>query len=263
MKLVDAIHEGSGPESARLPRRLIIRAAYRNHHSNMALNEASVVSKVHEYVTSEMQLKAQKKDVTVGESVDETNKALPQYQVGYAVYNHQTKELIFDNPFACFEWEDRLQFTDLPPRTDSIQSPEYCIISFGSQTIPLAVRELLPYLCGVGSEKYIPPADNAFRTVASIPTEATLLCALAEAMYAILHKVHPHKDDMNFADLKKVVLVCDNDEYVAVVKRLMQYPEFIEEYLPALKLLQPEGLVVVNLNLDKPEQAAEQLVIGY
>jgi hypothetical protein len=249
MALVDEIHESSGAVGARLPRRLIIRAAYRNHHSNMALNEASVVAKVHEYVISEQQRKAA-----------ETNALYP---VGYAAYNHQTKELLFDNPYACFGWEDSVALPELPPRTDAIQSPEYSIISFGTQTIPLAVRELLPHLCGSGSEKYTPPADNAFRTVASIATEATLLCALAEAMYAILHKVHQHHGDMNFADLKKVVIVCDNDEYVAVVKKLLQYPEFVEEYLPAFKELQPEGLIVVNLHLDKSELIAEQEVIGY
>ena len=183
--------------------------------------------------------------------------------MGYAAYNHQTKELQFENPFASFGWEKTVRLPDLLPRTDAIQSPEYSIISFGTKTIPLAVRKLLPHLCGSGSETYIPPADNAFRTVASIPTEATLLCALAEAMYAILHKVHPHAGDANFADFKKVVIICDNDEYLAVVKRLLQYPEFIEEYLPALKKLQPEGLVAVNLHLDEAQKPAEQVVIPY
>lgn len=253
MQLVDAIHEGSGPAGARLPRRLIIRVAYRNHHSNMALNEASVVAKVQEFVLSHTQRHVEPEEA----------EQQPTYPIGYAAYNHQTKELLFENPYGCFGWEDTVALPDLPPRRDSIQSPEYCVISFGAQTIPLAVRELLPHLCGTGSETYVPPADNAFRTVASRPTEATFLCALAEAMYAILHKVHPHHGDKNFADLKKIVVVCDTDEYVKVLKDLMQYPEFVEEYLPALQALQPEGLVVVNLQLDERGKEAERVVLPY
>lgn len=250
MELVDAIYESSGPVGSRLPRRLIIRAAYRNSHSNMALNEGKVVAKVHEYLLNTLTQSAR-------------DGVAPLYPVAHAAYNHQTKSIEFSDPDNSFGWEARVALPDLPQRSDSIQSPEYCIISFGTQTIPLAVRELLPHLCGAGSEKYAPPADNAFRAVASIPTEATFLCALGESMYAVLHRVHPHGGDQNFADLKKVVIVCDNDDYGAVVKRLMQYPEFVEEYLPALQHLQPEGLVMVTLNQDTPGAQAEMETIAY
>ena len=247
MQLVDSIHMASGPEGARLPRRLIIRAAYRNSHSNMALNEEIIAGRIHEYLLNQL-------PQTTGEQ--------PEYPVAHAAYNHQTKQLSFDNPFANFGWPETVDLP-LPRRTDAIQSPEYCIISFGTQSIPLAVRELLPHLCGAGSEAIVPPADNAFRGVASIPSEATALCAFSEIMYAVLHRLHPHHGDANFADLKKVVVVCDTAEYVAVIQRLMEYPEFVEEYLPALKLLQPEGLIVVNLNLDNPELQARSQTLPY
>lgn len=246
MALVDTIHETSGPEGARLPRRLIIRAAYRNHHSNLVLNEESVVAKIYEYLLADIE----KPDFV-------------HHAVGYAAYNHQSKELLLENQEARFTWPEHVSLPEVAPRTDTIQSPQYCLISFGTQTIPITVRQLLPQLCGVGSEKYQPPADNAFRTVASIPTVPTLLCALAESMYAVLHRLHPHHGDKNFADLQKVVILCDSSEYVEVVKQLMQNPEFQDEYLPALGALQPEGLLVVNLHISEPNNHAELETISY
>lgn len=246
MKEVDKIHERTGKAGFRIPRRLIIRAAYRNSHSDLELNEFSVFDKVAGYLQD-----------------PEYARYRADIFIGHASYDHQHKSLHLGNPQANLGWNDTLEFPDLPARSDRHQDPHYTLISFGSKTIPLAVRELLPHLCGVGSDRYRPPADNAFRTVASIPTVPTLLCGLAEAAYSVLHQVHPHEGDLNFRSLKKVIIICDDDTYVNVVKEMMADKEFQEEYLPMFKKLQPEGLQVVNLNLDDDSKKPELIVIPY
>jgi hypothetical protein len=246
MAEVDRLHQATGKLGLRVPRRLLIRAAYRNNHSDLELNEFNVFEKVMsylqdpEYASSRSDLKA-----------------------GHATYDHQQKSLQFDNPEANLGWSKTVRLPDLAPRTDRFQDPQFCFVSFGHQAIPLAVRQLMPHLCGIGSEQYQPPADNAFRTVASIPTVPTLLCAMAESAYAVLHRVHPHAGDPNFNHLQKLLIICDDDQYVDVVQQLIHDQEFQEEYLPMLTKLQPEGLHVINLRLDKPEMKPEHVVISY
>jgi len=240
MELVDAIHEASG-----IARRLIIRAAYRNYHSDMGLNEHGVMEKIHEHLLAEM----------TSDSVIHT--------VGYAAYDHQAKVLHLTNPEANFDWSDSQIPTGLEARTDTHQDPHYCVVSFGNETIPLAVRALLPGLCGLGTASSKPPEDNAFRTVASMPTIPTVLCGLAEASYAVQHKNNPHEGDKNFRSLKKLIIVCSDDTYATVVHEMLADAEFQKEYLPMLRLLQPEGLHVVNLRLNAPTKSAESFVLQY
>lgn len=246
MAEVDRLHEATGHLGQRIPRRLLIRAAYRNNHSDLELNEFNVFERILSYLQD-----------------DEYATDRVGFQVGHASYDHQTKSLHFPNSEADLGWESAVQLPDLPPRVNRFQDPEYCLISFGHQSIPLAVSQLFPSLCGKGSKQLVPPADNAFRTVASIPSVPTLLCAMAESAYAILHRVHPHEGDPNFRHLKKLLIVCDNSMYLEVIRQMMHDSEFIEEYSPMIRSLQPEGIHVVNLHSEQPAAQPEHVVLPY
>jgi hypothetical protein len=80
------------------------------------------------------------------------------------------------------------------------------------------------------------------------------MCAFAEAFYAVVHKVHPH--DKNFADLERIVIVCDNDEYFKVVQEAIQGQEFQTEFKEIFAHLNQE-ITVVNLHLDQENAEVE------
>lgn len=236
MNLVDRLYEASGKDSAtRIPRRLLIRSAYRNSDFDLEENEIGVFERLQEYLQD-----PEYSDIT------------GTCQIGIAKYDHQKKQLLMHNADANLAFPPVIEFPELTARTDSHQDPDYVVISFGAETIPHPISTILPEHCGT----QIP--DNAFRTVASIPTVPTLLCAMAEGAYAILHHNHPH--DKNFVNLKKLLILCDNDAYVQVVQEMMRDPEFREEYLPMLKTLQPDGIPVINLKLGSKMQIESEIV---
>jgi|GEM_PF-2264501 len=229
MTLITQLHQISG-----LPRRLILRAAYRNTSFSMDDNLFEVWSKVAEYLQD-------------GENAD----ILATCFLGAANYDHQQKQLKFNLPYARLGFLDTtLQFDQLTPRSDRTQSPENVIISFGQEAICLDNSILLPHFAGA-----IGPSDNDFTADASILSEPTALCALAEAFYAVTHKVHPHKDDNNFADLKRVIIICDNTQYVDQAKKALKSKEFEEDFFATFSLLNGGNIVLVNLELDQAQKA--------
>lgn len=246
MKLVDQLHVASGEEGFRLPRRLIIRAAYRNSDFSLSHNSGSVFARLSEYLNDSEWERVKNRD---GQpyNVRETSHLLS------CSYDHQQKILHFNNYYAAYGVEEKVSLPDVPPRTDSVQKPEYVTISFGPRTIPYAVNQLFPQLCGQAAYQDRGIIDNAFRTVASIPSVPTLLVAMAEAAYAVIHKVRPHGGNKNFESLKRVVIVCDSQKYVDVVHQMLQDPEYQEEYQRLFRALHM-NLLVVNLNLDTHER---------
>ncbi len=212
----------------RLPLRLMIRAAYRNGNPGIQHNLHFAEDAVSKTVIEQLpELMGQ------GASVVDT-----------MFFDHKKKALVPVNGTIFTETCN----TGLPERHDSHQDPQYVSISFGVKAIPYSVRALFPHLFGSAEGT---PIDNAFRTVASIPTVPTLLCALSEAMYAVIHKVHPHDGDKNFRSLQRVVLICQDTGHVNVVKEMMKHTEFRTEYEPLLRQLNPDGLDVVNLDIQQ------------
>jgi hypothetical protein len=218
-----------------LPQRLIIRAAYRNRNFGMVENGEEVRR-------------------TIGEFVRD-----PEYKdlyetclVGTAHYDHQQKSLIFLNPYANLGFADEtITFEDLPRRTDTYQDPENVIISLGDQSISLHKGEILPSFVGKGTDDVLPPADNAFRACSSRATVPTLLAAFAEGAYAVVHYAHPHEGDLNFRNLKRVIVLCDTDEFEQVLRKAVKDPEFIDEYLPMFSRVDRGRIHIVNLHVNE------------
>ncbi len=225
MEQINELHQKSG-----LPRRLIIRAAYRNSSFDIEQNELLVAEKVGEYLQH-----------------TEYEDIYPTCLVAAALYDHQQKNINLIHKHAGLGTQNKVIELGMTPREDSIQSPQFVVISFGRDAICLQNSSLFPNMVDRR-------ADNAFRACASIPTVPTVMCAFSEAFYAVVHKVHPH--DKNFADLERVVVVCDNDEYFNVVQEAINGKEFQEEFKEIFAQLNQE-IVVVNLHLDKPELAPE------
>jgi len=223
---VNKLHEASGPIGQRIPKRLIIRTAYRDASPNLEGNEEAVARRMRTILTE-----------------SEHQDIYPYCSVYMANYDHQKKELIFNNHYSRLG-DKRLLPLDFPERDETFQDPEYVVILFGQVVISYPTAVLLPSLCGIGRNV---PTDNVFRTVASEPTISTFMCGLAEASYAVSHHVHPHPDDNNFRSLKRVIIVCDSQKYVDVVKAAFQDDEYREEYLPMF-LLMATPIDIINLN---------------
>ncbi len=225
MAQVNELHQKSG-----MPRRLILRAAYRNSSFDIEQNELLVAEKVGEYLQH-----------------DEYQDIYPTCLVAAAMFDHQQKNIQLLHKHAGLGTKDKVIELGLPAREDSIQSPQFVIISFGAEAICLHNSTLFP-------DMVAHRADNAFRACASIPSVPTVMCAFSEAFYAVIHKVHPH--DKNFADLERIVIVCDNDEYLRVVQEAIQGQEFQTEFKEIFAHLNQE-ISVVNLHLDQENAQVE------
>ncbi len=227
MDLIDALHKKTG-----LPRRLILRAAYRNMSSAIADNEMAVADRVGQYVLSE-----------------EHEDLWGTCFIGAAEYDHQKKILIFNQNHSDLGFADReVPLPELTPRTDTIQNPNYVVISFGKEAICIHNGVVLPEFARTTENP-----DNIFRACASTTAIPNLLCAFAEAFYAVVHKVEPHPGDNNFSTLQQVVVVCDSDEHYEVLLQTLDSPEFKEEYLPIFKQLNAGKILVQKLHLDRPD----------
>ena len=236
MKLVLELHEKSG-----LPRRFIIRTAYRNADFRITANEMAVFTAVCGYLT------------------DEYPELFATCLVAMAKYDHNRKELDFDIPETDLGMKDKVISLGLPTRHDTVQKPNDVIISFGHEAICLHNGALLPS----EADSMVKP-DNAFRCCASILTVPTALVAFVEGFYAVDHFVHPHHGDENFSTLQKVIIVCDTQAHVDVIKAAVRSREFLEDCQPVYAQLNHGIMLVLNLNLDKqnPQAVYEELSVA-
>ncbi len=234
MRLIDDLHQ-----KTQLPHRLIVRICWRNSDFDLEGNEASVVQRLYVHLGSE-----------------EFAHLYPTCRVSVADYDHQQKRLLASSDHAKLSDDASIQL-DLQPRTDSHQDPEYVIISFGTQCVPLPPEVLLPSLCDGTTSA---PADNAFTTVGSTPDVNIFFCALAEAWYAVHHHVVPHADDPNFQSLKQVVIVCDSDQHEAVIREMLSSTEYNEDFNETFSFMGP--VLVVNLGLlEKSDEFSPKIVV--
>lgn len=230
MKLVTTLHAKTN-----MPRRLLIRAAYRNGSFDIHSNELEIMDKVAQYIADE-----------------ENEDIFPTCAIGAAYYDHQLKKLHFALPYADIGFKDKtLSFTNLPPRHDSIQNPENVIVSLGEEVICIHKAVILPHVVG---DLHQP--DNVFRSCASIPTVPTVLCALSEAYYAVVHKVHPHPGNGNFVTLKRIIALCDSQTHVDTLQKALLSEEFKTDYRDTFLKLNEGVIVVVNLHRDSPDTAS-------
>ncbi|PJE64035.1 hypothetical protein COU89_00040 [Candidatus Roizmanbacteria bacterium CG10_big_fil_rev_8_21_14_0_10_45_7] len=229
MKLINTLHDNTG-----MPRRLLLRAAYRNGSFDIHGNELEIMDKVAEYIA------------------DEENKDIfPTCAIGAAYYDHQLKKLHFALPYADIGFKDKtLTFANLPPRHDSIQNPQNVIVSLGEEVICIHKAVILPHIVGGPRQP-----DNVFRSCASIPTVPTILCALSEAYYAVAHKVHPHPGNGNFSALKRIIALCDTQTHVRVLQEALLSDEFKTDYRDIFLKLNNGVVIVVNLHRDSPDTA--------
>lgn len=227
MRLINTLHDNTG-----MPRRLLLRAAYRNGSFDIHGNELEIMDKVAEYIA------------------DEENKDIfPTCAIGAAYYDHQLKKLHFALPYADIGFKNKtLTFTHLPPRYDSIQNPQNVIVSLGEEVICIHKNVILPHIVESAP-------DNLFRSCASIPTVPTILCALSESFYAVVHKVNPHPGNANFSALKRVIALCDTQTHVRVLQEALLSDEFKEDYRDTFLKLNKGVIFVVNLNRDSPHTA--------
>lgn len=77
---------------------------------------------------------------------------------------------------------------------------------------------------------------------------AEFLCALAEASYAILHRLHPHQGDANFASLQDLVVVCDSGAQLSVIKHTLETEEFKYDFQPMMQTFNAGKFYVINLH---------------
>lgn len=225
MSLVTELNRQTG-----LPRRLIVRAAYRNTSFEMHANLLDTWDRVGNYLLA-----------------DEFKAIFASCVVAAANYDHQRKELIFPSEYASLRTQNLTLPLALPARSDRIQSPENVIVSFGENAICLHNGVLLPHLAGSEARP-----DNVFRSAASIPSVPTVMCALAEAFYAVVHKVHPHGGNQNFADLQRLIMVCDSQQHVQVLKEAVASREFEMDFKPTFAKLNDGQLIILNLHSQEP-----------
>lgn len=230
MAEVVALHKKTG-----LPRRLIIRAAYRNSSFDIKDNLLESLDKVAEYVAG-----------------DEYADMYLTCLVAAAYYDHLQKELEFPSKYADLGMKSDKLPLGLKPRTDSVQKPRNVVISFGEDAICLHNGVILPHFAGAQS---LP--DDVFRACASISSVPTVLCAFAEAFYAVVHKVHPHERDANFSTLERVIVVCDSDEQEEIVYKALQSDEFKQDFLPVFSQFNNGEITVVNLHADREGMQSE------
>ncbi len=228
LEKITALSESTGEYGLRIPRRLLLRAAYRNENFGIEENGESVRRGMAEYMRH-----------PEFESLRKTAR------IGLADYDHQKKSLVFARKYATLGFKNStMVLPDLIARTDTIQNPEYVVVSLGNQMIPLHDGALFPHIAGALSAP-----DNAFKACASIPTSPTILCAMAESSYAVLHHVHPHAGDKNFSALSDVIFACQNTAFVDALQTTITSAEFAQEYAPMFHELHNGIGYVVNLHL--------------
>jgi len=241
MELIRSLSEKTGPEGYRIPQRLILRAAYRNSNFDIEENGEMVRKGLAEYLRH-----------------PDHKEIYRHCRVGLADYDHKKKTLSFLQPYATLGFADHeIVLPGVTPRTDAVQLPHHAIISFGQESIPIHNGVILPHIAGDQAQ-----ADNVFSANASIPTYQTLLCAVSETMYAVMHKVRPHHGDTNFSTLKDVVIICENNRYTSVVDEMVQTEEFSREFRPMLHELNGGKIYVVNLHRDTPDISSELSVVS-
>lgn len=233
--IADALH---------IPRRLLLRILHRNADSDIAKNERMTYQKVRAAI------------------IEKFPELWPAIKIYSAYYNHNSKEMVF--PAEKTERLGADQVVDLTALSPEIklrevnyQDPDYVVISFGQRVISMPPELLLSHLSKGCADTSLENAgnwlsDNFFTTNASDGLPA-LFCGMAEASYAVSHSglVAQHGDhaqNPNFAHLKKLVIICDDEKQANVVKGMTATREYKEDFAPLFG--QIKDLLLINLNLD-------------
>lgn len=241
-------------ESLHIPRRLLIRVLHRLADSNILNNADTTLAKVAEAITLKFP--------------DDW----PFMRVISALYEHNSKKLYF--PEEEDQWLGDSQVLDLKTvspemkqREVSYQDPDYVVISFGQKAISIPPEVLLAHLAkGSANITSDNPTnwkfDNIFATNASTIDAPTLYCGLSEAFYAVSHSGQVHQGDNkhgpNFAHLKKLIIVVQDDVAAEIARDIVNDEEYREDFAPVFRLLQ--DFVLINLKSDEYGHLGEATV---
>lgn len=227
-----------------ISRRLLLRILHRNADSDIAKNERMTYQKVRAAI------------------VEKFPELWPALKIYSAYYNHNSKEMVFPAEETGWLGADQvIDLTALSPeiklREVNYQDPDYVVISFGQRVISMPPELLLSHLskgCVNTSLENVDnwQSDNFFTTDASDGLPA-LFCGMAEASYAVSHsglvaQHGEHGQNPNFAHLKKLIIVCDDEKQANVVKGMTATREYKEDF--AALFGQIGELLLINLNLD-------------
>lgn len=204
-------------KTGRVPRRLLIRAAYRNATFDIEENGEAVRSKIAEYLREE-----------------EFREIFSSCTVGLADYDHNLKVLHFAHPYTSLNWNERVvEFKDIAQRTVPYQDPEFVTVTFSRNLLPIPDTVLYPESTYLNDKNHRLQIDATFRSAISTPKPEALLCGIAEASYAVLHNLGGH--DSNFKRLSEVAIICDSDNYFEIAQEITKHPEFISDFLPFMQ----------------------------
>lgn len=227
-----------------ISRRLLLRILHRNADSDIAKNERMTYQKVRAAI------------------VEKFPELWPALKIYSAYYNHNSKEMVFPAEESEQLGVDQvIDLTALSPeiklREVSYQDPDYVVISFGQRVISMPPELLLSHLSKGCVDTSLENADNwlsdnFFTTDASDGLPA-LFCGMAEASYAVSHsglvaQHGEHGQNPNFAHLKKLVIICDDEKQANVVKGMTATREYKEDF--AALFGQIGELLLINLNFD-------------
>ncbi|MCB9801788.1 MAG: hypothetical protein H6774_01740 [Pseudomonadales bacterium] len=146
-----------------------------------------------------------------------------------AIYHAENVETVLHNQTLQSDHSENMDYQD----------PACAVISVGKRAIVLHDGYIDPIKVGVGA------IDNDFSACAL--TIGGLMGALGEVWYAMNNHIHPH--GQNFANLSKLLFVCDGDEEVEMVKNALSSDEFKQTMLAAY-----QGAEVKIVSLAKGEE---------
>lgn len=218
-KICEVALQASSAEYS-LPKRLVLRAAYRNTTFDIEENGESVRAKVSEILRE-----------------TEFSDIFSTCLVGLADYDHNKKRVLFAHPYSSLGWKESIvEFTTLPERTVEFQDPTAIAITFSRVLLPIPDSVLYPSLCTI--------PDNTFRASVSTPSEEILLCAFSEASYAVLHHLGGH--DANFKQLSDLLITCDTPEHMAIVQNIHANAEYIQDFKKMFDAFLPNGFTLID-----------------
>ncbi len=222
VRIIDAVSNQASSGEFVLPRRLILRAAYRTTTFDIEENGEAVRSRIAEFL----------REAEFGD-------IFTTCTVGLADYDHNKKCLHFGQSYTTLGWaEQELCLPGVPERTVAYQDPLSIAYTFSKTLLPVPDAVLLPSLCTT--------PDATFRVATSTPTPEIFFCGLAEASYALLHHVAGHDD--NFRHLAHMYIFCDDPQYYAVVQESLNHAEYKRDFSRLMHAALPQGSTIILMD---------------
>lgn len=221
-ELLDSVAKRATTGGYHLPKRLVLRAAYRTTTFDIEENGEAVRARIAEFLREQ-----------------EFSDIFTTCTVGLADYDHNKKCLHFAHTYTSLGWAEKiLHLPGIPERTVPYQDPLSVAYTFSKTLLPVPDAVLLPSLCTT--------PDATFRVATSTPTPEIFLCGLAEASYALLHHVAGHDD--NFKHLGGMYIFCDDPHYYRVVLESLKHPEYVNDFAPLMHAAFPKGSTVIFID---------------